>query len=60
MRDKPILSTEKMLHKDYGRKCSIKWKKWTVFVSLKGLDAKMNWLAVNHQSYSNPLSQAAP
>jgi hypothetical protein len=36
-----------MLHKDYDRKCSIE-KNLTV--SLKGLGAKMNVLAVNRQS----------
>jgi hypothetical protein len=41
--DRPVLSSERMLHKDYNRKC------W-VGVSLKGLGAKRNWLAVNRQS----------
>jgi hypothetical protein len=33
-----------MLHKDYGRKGSV--EKISLVVSLKGLDAKTNWLAV--------------
>jgi hypothetical protein len=40
-----------MLHKDYYRKSSIGKK--TLVVSLKELDAKMNWLVVNRQSSSN-------
>jgi hypothetical protein len=39
-----------MLHKDYDRKGLVTK---TLVVSLKGLDAKMNSLAVNRQSYSN-------
>jgi hypothetical protein len=40
-----------MVHKDYDRVCSIeKRKKEFIAVSLKALDAKTNWLAVNHQS----------
>jgi hypothetical protein len=37
-----------MLHKDYDRKGSV--EKLSLTVSLKGLDAKANWLAVNRQS----------
>jgi hypothetical protein len=37
--DTPILSSEKMLHKDYCRKSSVEKK---LVVSLKGLDAKTN------------------
>jgi hypothetical protein len=40
-----------MLHKDYDRKSSVEKK--SVVVVLKGLDAKMNWLAVNRQSQSD-------
>jgi hypothetical protein len=35
-----ILSLERMLHKDYGRKCSVEKK--LLAVSLKGLVAKTN------------------
>jgi hypothetical protein len=38
--DRPILSSDRMLHKDYDRKCSIEEKK--LAVSLKGLGAKTN------------------
>jgi hypothetical protein len=37
--------------KDYYRKCSVE-KERSLAVSLKGLDAKTNWLAVNRQSSS--------
>jgi hypothetical protein len=47
LRDNPIFSSEMMLHKDYYRKGSVKN---TLIVGLKGLDAKMNWLAVNRPS----------
>jgi hypothetical protein len=40
-----------MLHKDYDRKCSV--KKRILVVSLKGLVAKTNWLAVDRQPQSN-------
>jgi hypothetical protein len=36
---KPILSDERMLHKDYDRKCSVKKQ---LVVSLKGPFAKTN------------------
>jgi hypothetical protein len=39
MRDKPILSSERMLHKDYDRKGSVA-KKIKLVVSLKRLGAK--------------------
>jgi hypothetical protein len=39
--DKPILSSEKMLHKNYDRKGSVEKKKCLVVI-LKGLDAKTN------------------
>jgi hypothetical protein len=39
--DKPILSSERMLYKDYDRRCSFERKK-ILAVSLKGLGAKMN------------------
>jgi hypothetical protein len=38
--DRPILSLERMLYKDYDRRCSI--EKNILAVSLKGLDAKKN------------------
>jgi hypothetical protein len=38
--DKPILSSERMLHKDYGRKGSVAKK--NLFVGLEGLGAKTN------------------
>jgi hypothetical protein len=47
MRDKPIFSSERMLHKDYHRRIQLKK---ILVVGLKGLDAKTNWLAVNRQS----------
>jgi hypothetical protein len=45
--DRPILSSESMLHKDYNRKCSV--EKMLV-VNIKGFVAKTNWLTVNRQS----------
>jgi hypothetical protein len=42
--DKPILSSERMLHKEYDRKGSV--KKITLVVKFKGLGAKTNCLAV--------------
>jgi hypothetical protein len=39
-----------MLHKDYNRKRLV--KKMLV-LSLKGLVARVNWSAVNRQSYNN-------
>jgi hypothetical protein len=39
---------ERMLHKDYDWKGSVEKK--SLVVSLKGLGAKKNWLAVNRQS----------
>jgi hypothetical protein len=41
IRDKPIFSSERMLHEDYYRKGSVE-KKRSVVVTLKGLDAKKN------------------
>jgi hypothetical protein len=38
--DRPILSSDRMLHKDYDRKSSI--EKQILAVSLKGLGAKTN------------------
>jgi hypothetical protein len=49
--DKPILSSERMLHKDNGRKGSVEKK--SLVVILKGLRAKTNRSAVNRQSWSN-------
>jgi hypothetical protein len=43
-----ILLSERMLHKDYNRKCPVGKK--LLVVSLKGLVAMTNWLAVNRQS----------
>jgi hypothetical protein len=40
IRDKPIFSSERMLHKDYNRKGSVGKK--SQVVGLKGLDAKTN------------------
>jgi hypothetical protein len=40
-KDRPVLSSERMLHKDYNRKCSVEKKKILV-VGLKGLGAKKN------------------
>jgi hypothetical protein len=52
IRDKPIFSSERTLNKDYDSKGSVA-KKRTLVVTLKGLDAKTNSLAVNRQSQSN-------
>jgi hypothetical protein len=41
IRDKPIFSSERMLHKDYYRKCSVAGEN-NLIVGLKGLDAKTN------------------
>jgi hypothetical protein len=54
IRDKPILSSEKIWHVDYDSKGSVE-KKWLV-VSFKGLGAQTNWLAVNRHSWSNSLT----
>jgi hypothetical protein len=40
IKDKPILSSDKMLHKDCYRKISV--GKTSLVVSLEGLDAKKN------------------
>jgi hypothetical protein len=45
-----IVSSERMLHKDYNDKCSVKK---ILVVSLKRLVTKTNWLTVNRQSWSN-------
>jgi hypothetical protein len=42
IRDKPIFSSERMLHKEYYCKGSVEEKKYSLIVSLKGLDAKAN------------------
>jgi hypothetical protein len=42
-------SSDRMLHKECERKGSVK-KKESLVVSLKGPDAKTNWLEVNRQS----------
>jgi hypothetical protein len=47
----PILSWERVLYKDYDRRCSIEKK--ILAVSLKGLGAKTSWLVVYRQSWSN-------
>jgi hypothetical protein len=41
IRDMPINSSKRMLHKDYYRKGSVEIKR-SLVVSLKGLDAKKN------------------
>jgi hypothetical protein len=41
IKDKPIFSSERMLHKEYDLKGSVEKKK-SLGMSLKGLDAKMN------------------
>jgi hypothetical protein len=41
IRDKPIFSSERVLHKDYDRNGSVE-KEMSLVVSLKGLDAKTN------------------
>jgi hypothetical protein len=40
MKDKPIFSSERMVHKDYYRRSSAEKK--NLVVGLKGLDAKTN------------------
>jgi hypothetical protein len=40
IRDKPIFSSERMLHKDYYRRSSVEKK--SLVVGLTGLDAKTN------------------
>jgi hypothetical protein len=47
IRDNPILSSERILHKDYYRKSSV--GKQISGRDLKGPGAKTNWLAVNLQ-----------
>jgi hypothetical protein len=47
IRETPIPSSERILHKDYDRKDSVAKK--NLVVSLKGLGAKTNWLAVNRK-----------
>jgi hypothetical protein len=49
-REQPFLGngSERMLHKGYYLKGSVGKK--SLVVALKGLDGKMNRLAVNHQS----------
>jgi hypothetical protein len=56
IRGKPILSSEKLIYKDYERKVSVGKK--TLVVNLKGLGVKTNWLAVNHQPESNTASDS--
>jgi hypothetical protein len=46
--DGPILSWERLLYKDWPQ--MFIWEKEILAVSLKGLGAKTNWLAVNRQS----------
>jgi hypothetical protein len=52
IRDNPILSSERMLHKDYNWEV-FSWKIEILVVSLKGLVAKTNRLAVNRRLQSN-------
>jgi hypothetical protein len=40
LNDRPVLSSQRMLYKDYDRRCSIEKK--ILAVSLKGLGAKTN------------------
>jgi hypothetical protein len=47
IRDKPLSSSERISYKDYYRKDAVEK---TLVVSLKGFDARRNWLAVNRQS----------
>jgi hypothetical protein len=49
--DGRILSSERMLHKNYNRKWSV--GKTILVVGLKGLGARTTWLAVNCQTWSN-------
>jgi hypothetical protein len=49
MADVPVLSSEKMLHKDYDSKGSIEKKK-SLVVILKGPGTKTNWMTLNRQS----------
>jgi hypothetical protein len=49
IRENPILSLDRMLHKDYDGKGSVE-KKISLVVSLKGLGVKTNCSAVNRQS----------
>jgi hypothetical protein len=46
--DRPILSSEMILYKDYNRKCSV--QKEILVVGLKGFGANTNRSAVNRQS----------
>jgi hypothetical protein len=48
IRNKPILSSERVFHKDYDRKGSVAKKK-SLVVIFKGLGTKTNRLAVNCQ-----------
>jgi hypothetical protein len=48
MRDKPILSSERMLHEDYDHKGSAEKIK-SLVLSFNGLGAKTNWLAANRR-----------
>jgi hypothetical protein len=50
--DKLILSSERILPKDYGRKGSAAKRK-SVVLGIKGLGGKTNYLAVNRQSKNN-------
>jgi hypothetical protein len=46
IKDKPIFSSERMLHKDCVHKGLVEKQK-SLVVNLKRLGAKMKWLAVN-------------
>jgi hypothetical protein len=50
IRDQPVLSSERILHKDNDSKRSVVLKKRTPVMVLKRLDAKTAGLAVNRQS----------
>jgi hypothetical protein len=56
IRDRPIFSSERMLHKDYDRKGSVAKKK--LWSRASRLGAKMNSLSVSRQSQSNPDSDS--
>jgi hypothetical protein len=55
MRDMPVLSLEKILHKDYESKRSVVKKRTPVMV-LKRLDAKTAGLAVNSDKVREQIS----
>jgi hypothetical protein len=44
-----LFSSERKLHNDYYHESSVE-KKYSLVATLKGVDAKTKWLAVNRQS----------